>query len=103
MLYMMHQHFLLSLVTVKNKLFVMDDGRNNCEVFDDVGKKFVALSSSCNLSFNKAMYIGNKFMVFQYKRSSVVFYDVNKNKWSEELRVATKDIVGFSCFKMPQY
>ena len=78
MLYMIHQHFLHSLVTVKNKLFVMDEGRNNCEVFDNIGKKFVALCSYNFSSFNKAMSIGKKIMILQYKISLVLFYDVEK-------------------------
>ena len=100
---MINNHSDHCLVTVKNKLFIMDDGRNNCEVFDNVCKKFVALKSTYTLSLNKAMSIGNKIVIFQNDESSVVLFDVDKYEWSGESCEVTKNLVEFSCVKIPQY
>ena len=100
---MINPNYFHRLVTVKNKLLVISDGRNKCEVFDNVCKKFVALQSSYTLNLNKAMSIGNKIIIFQHRRSSVILFDVDKNEWSEEPCEVTKDLGGFNCVKMPKY
>ena len=46
--------------TLKNKLFVMDDVNKNCEVFDNVCRKFVALKPKLIITYNKCLEIGNK-------------------------------------------
>ena len=40
---MINSHKYLSLVVVKNKLFVIGQGTESCEVFDNACKKFVVL------------------------------------------------------------
>merc|ERR1712240_807633 len=42
---MINYHNSHNLAVVKHKLFVIDSRNNKCEVFDDVGKKFIALKS----------------------------------------------------------
>ena len=98
---MINSYYLHSLVSVKNNLFVMDD--ENCEVFDNVCKKFVALKSSYILNWNKAMSIGNKIVIFQHNGSSVVCYDVDKDEWSEESCEVTKNLEAFTSVKIPPY
>ena len=92
-----------SLVVIKDKLFVIGYRNNNCEVFDNVCKEFVALMPSYNLHLSRAMSIGNKIKIFQELRSSVVCYDVDKDEWFEESCDATNTLFCFSCAKMPQY
>ena len=50
---MMNNHYDHSLVVVKNKLFVIDCGRNNCEIYDNVFKKFVSFKHSTFITFNR--------------------------------------------------
>ena len=100
---MINNHKFHSSVVVKNKLFIMDDGKNNCEVFDNVCKKFVTLKSSYTLDLNKAISIGNKIIVFQEFSLSVISYDVDKDKWSKESCEVTEYLELFSCVKIPQY
>ena len=53
-----------SLVTVENKMFVIPFANNNCEVFNNFCKKFVAFKLSHTLFFMKAVSILNKMMIF---------------------------------------
>ena len=93
-----------SLVTVKNKLFVIDGNTNIYEVFDNICKKFISLKSPYGyINLNKAMSIGNRIVVFLHERSSIVFYDVEKDEWSAESCEITKHIDDFSCTKIPCY
>ena len=103
MLYHMSGHSNHSLVTVENKMFVIPYVNNNCEVFDIVCKKFVDFKLPHTLFFIKAMSIRNKMIIFQYNRSSVVCYDVEKDEWSEEICKVTEDLRDFLCVKMAQY
>ena len=94
-----HRH---SLVVAKDKLFVIGRGYNNCEIFDNVCKKFVALKSTYTLNMNKALSIGNKIVILQNDRSSVICYDVDKDEWFEESCDATKNLTCFSSVKVPK-
>ena len=59
-----------NLVVVRDRLFVIGYGDNNCEVFNNDCKKFVALKSPNGyIVLNKAMSIGNRVVVFQKFRS----------------------------------
>ena len=101
---MRNSHSNHSLVTVKNKLFVIDDVTNTCEVFDNICKKFISLKSPYGyFNLNKAMSIGNRIVVFLHERSSIVCYDVEKDEWSAESCEITKYIDDFSCTKIPCY
>ena len=99
---MINNHFLHSLVTVKSKLFVMD-GREHCEVFDNVCEKFVVFKSSTTFRFRDAVSIGNKIVILQNETSSIICYDVNKDEWSQKPCELTKDLEDFSCLKLPLY
>ena len=93
-----------SLVTVKNKLFVIDGNTNICEVFDNICKKFITLKSPYGyISLNKAMSIGNIIVLFLNEKSSTNCYDVEKDEWSDKSCEITKYIDDFSCTKIPWY
>ena len=100
---MINYHDSHSLVVVKQKLFVIDCGNNNCEVFEDFCRKFIALKSSYSLHLSKAMSIGKKIVIFQNNSSLVIYYDVDKNEWFKESCEVTKNLEDFSCVKIPSY
>ena len=100
---MINRHCFHSLVTVKDKLFVIGYGRDMCEVFDNVCMKFVALDSCPILNLNKAMSIGNKIELFQDNSTLMICYDFDKDEWYEESREVTKYIQHFACAKLPWY
>ena len=98
-------------VAVRNKLFVIGSydgqGMNSCEVFDSSCKKFVLLKQfpstlTFDLSFvAKTFSIGNKLVTIGHKSSTVLYYDVEKDKWSEETLNITKNKKYFSCTFIP--
>ena len=94
-----------NLVAVKSKLFVIGSVNRNkpSEVFDSTCKKFVALQSPKFSSFNNALSVESKIYVFQNDESSIFVYDVDKDEWSEEVSVATKNIRWYCCVKLPIY
>ena len=107
-----HDH---SLVVVKNKLFVIGIGRNNCEVFDNCCRKFVAIKSPQvdylhlnqypyhKFYLNKAISIGNRIVAIQHDGSSTFCYDVDKDEWSEEPGPVAEELIGFTCVKIPSF
>ena len=98
-----------SLVVVKNKLFVIGNSTNKCEMYESVGKTFVALKSNLlnNLKIsNKVIKVGNKVYVFSNKYDSSMFflcYDVETNEWSEDLREVTEDLIGYTIVNIPSF
>ena len=102
---MINHHYCHSLVSVKNKLFVIDNKTNNChcEAFDNVSNKFVSLKHPLSINNNKSVSIGNKILVFKENSSSMLCYNVDKDEWSEESCEATKHLKDFSCVKIPSY
>ena len=72
----------LSLVVVKNKLFVISKIEDYCEVFDNICKKFITLQSpQFNwFSINSAFSIENKIFVLHENHSKKNSYDTNKNE-----------------------
>ena len=93
-----------SLVVVKNKLFVIGNRQDSCEVFDSICKKFVMLNSpQLNAPYLQAVPIRNKVVVFQYKTPLVKCYDVDKTEWSDEACEVAKNVIYFSCVKLPRY
>ena len=92
------------LVVVKNKLFVIANGIDTCEVFDSICKKFVALKSpEINVYCLQAFAIRNKIYVFQNYGAAVKCYDVDEDKWSDEACEVTKNVRSFSCVKVPRF
>ena len=98
-----NNHSYHNLVVVKEKLFVVGKEPNFFEVFDNVCKKFVSLKQPPCINFNKSVAIGNKIVVFQENRTTILCYDVDKDEWSEESCEVTKDLSNFSCVKLPWY
>ena len=98
-----NHHRLHSLVTIKDKLFVIDHRVNCCEIFDIVCKKFVSFKHPLYITFNKCVQIGNRIIAFQELTSTILCYDYDKDEWSEELCEVTKDLELFSCVKIPSY
>ena len=94
----------LSLSVVQDKLFVIGQGRQFCEVFDNIGKQFVALESSFCIYFsvNKSIALGNKIIVIQDSVCRAICYDVVDNKWSYELCEIIENYK-FSSVKLPLY
>ena len=92
-----------NLVVVKDKLFVIGNNKDSCEVFDNVCKKFVCLKAQHNFYKGKCAVIGNRVVIFQGNSSSVICYDVNKDEWSEESCEVTKHLQDFALTKLPHY
>ena len=94
-----------SLVVVKNKLFVIGFGSDNCEVFDNCSKKFVEIKPPQTrwMRLNKAISIGSKIYAILGSRSSIICYDVNKEEWLEASCVVPNCFEEFSCVKIPWF
>ena len=94
-------------VAVKNKLFVMG-GRfiNSCEVFDSSNNKFTLLKQPIpapkNFLSNPSgvITIGSKIFVFR-NMGSVTTYDFESDEWSEKTCETTKNLLWFSCARIP--
>ena len=88
---------------VHNKLFVIGLGKDNCEVFDNISRNFVALKNeNVNLrNVNGAISIGNMLYVFQNRTKIVFCYDVVNCKWTT--KTFLHDISYFSCLKVPWF
>ena len=93
----------LSLVVVKNKLFVITKRKDNCEVFDNICKKFITIKSPQLNWFSviSAYTIENKIFVFQDNLSKIISYDTSENEWSEESCRVTKNLRLFFSVKIP--
>ena len=104
--YMMHLHFLLSLVTVKNKLFVIDDFTTHCEVFDNHSNKFVIFKEP-HLFFPQLtetiniFSIGSKLVFFINRKKSVFTYDVLENEWRR--KYLPSKMAGYTCVQVPWF
>ena len=99
-------------VSIRNKLYVLgsNDGQGSkkCEVFDFSCKKFVMIKpfpSTFNFDLNyvfNTFSIGNKIITIGNNSSTALYYDVEKDEWSEETFNLTKDNFFFSCTLIPQ-
>ena len=94
-------------VAVKNKLFVIGGlSTNNCEVFDSNSNKFTFLKHpSRAYEFElydpfKVITVGSKIFIFQ-SNSEVKTYDFENDEWSVKVCEATKNLMFFSCVKIP--
>ena len=90
-----------SLVAVRNKLFVIGNVPQTCEVFDGSLNKFVALKLPPIVYLNEAISFGNKLLIVHNKTQCIIWYNFEKDEWSEELSKAAKRRGGFSCLKIP--
>ena len=96
-----------SLAAMKNKLFVIGENAETCEVFDKISNKFVMIRSPSELSdfigYNRigTVPMGNKVVVFR-NVLSVLIYDTVKEEWYEE-HCDNPDKLSFThCAKIPQ-
>ena len=92
-----------SLVVVRNKLFVIHSHRTNeCEVFDNVCKKFVPFNFTEVNDFKlvKAVSVQNKIVCFQNGRPFIVYYDVENDEWHEDSYDVTKNLYSCSFVKV---
>ena len=105
---MINGRFRNKSVTVKNKLFVIGGlFKYKCEVFDSTTNKFTllkhtSLASGLDLCDpSEVITIGSKIFDFQ-KNNEVKTYDFKNNEWSVKICEATKNIMFFSCVKIPE-
>ena len=99
---MIEQRYDHSLVVVNSKLFVIGGFQTvTCEVFDNNSKTFVSLWSSSSIRYNTALSIGSKILIF--KQSSVVSYDVDTDKLSEETCRTINISNDYSYVLLPMY
>ena len=96
---MVEGKFLHSLVVVKRKLFAIDCG--SCEIFDSSCNKFVILKSFLRPNLNRALSVGSKIFILQFKLPFMIIYDVDEDKWSKELFEVTESLYNFCCVKLP--
>ena len=91
------------LVVVRNKLFVIGNGRDACEMFDKTCKKFVAIKSPPTeiVDLNKAISLGSKILVFRDNETIVLCYDVETNEWSEDTCEVAENLEEYACVKLP--
>ena len=92
-----------SLVVVRNKLFVFGEYTSTCEVFDNNYKMFVAIKAPIYFDTNNAFSIGNQIVIIGDDVSSILCYDIDNDKWSEETSEVTKHHRNFSSVKIPWY
>ena len=95
-------------VAVKNKLFAVGGLKEpTCEVFDSRCGNFVFVATpkpfSRYLNYpGNVMSIGNKLVLFESQLATVLFYDLENDKWSKQSLEVAKD-VDFYCYaKVPQ-
>ena len=92
-------------VAVKNKLFLVGGDRTKtCEVFNSTTNKFCLLKKPERLfessSLTEVISIGTKLNIFCNKGRVIVF-DIDNDEWSEKTCEATKNLLSFSCVRLP--
>ena len=93
-------------IAIRNKLFVVktDYTTDVLEVYDSTCKQFVALQGN---TFFKKNYsdavssIGNTIVLLS-DRSTIICYDIDTGKWSEEIDNRDEYLDDFFCVKVPQ-
>ena len=107
---MIHERCNHSSVGVTNKLFILGSNRYSCEVYDSTCNKFVLLVKSLptlqerHLEIsNKACLIGKKITIFNDDSSTVLCYDTETDKWSEEPCEVTEGIDGICVMRIPKF
>ena len=101
---MMHTKRWHSLVAIRNKLFVIGSYTQKHEVYDSNFKSFVFIKSNSPLNFFvNAISVGNEIIIYGFQTEIILFYDVQKNKWTEKKFKLTKKLSEFCCAKIPQF
>ena len=93
-----------SLVVVNDKLFVISNRRDSCKVYDNNCKMFITIKSpqlKGQYAVNKSYSIGKTIFIFQYESLILISFDSEKNKWSKEPCKVTRNLIRFSCVKVP--
>ena len=94
------------LVSFKHKLYVIGGQSYSCEVYDNTCKKFVIMKPPpIHFNFTNtagAVSMENKIIVFHKKLQLLAFYDITKDKWSEETYESYKSYNFNNCIKIPK-
>ena len=94
------------LVSLKNKLFVIDDFTAHCEVFDNNSNKFVIFKQP-HLFFPQltetinVFSIGSKLVFFINRKRSVFTYDVLENELRR--KYLPSKMAGYTCVQVPWF
>ena len=109
---MIERRFQHGSVAVRNKLFVLGNyltlERESCEVFDSNFGKFVFLKqkpASVTFKLNClhfSFFNGSKIVILGNGPLKALCYDVETEKWTEEMFDTTKDIKTFGCSLIPK-
>ena len=98
------------LVAIKDKLYVVGGGpifTYTCEVFNSTSNKFVLIKpppESCEMYIRwpvAVISIKSKIAIFNDNENSIVWYDVENDKWFIESCEVTRNLSGFCCAKLP--
>ena len=95
-----------SLVVVKNKLYVVGSSTHACEFYDSICKMFVALKSNMSVKYYhsyKAINVGPMIYVFLGNTSTILCFDIETNKWSEESCEITENVYDYSIVNIPKF
>ena len=93
-----------SLVVVGNKLFAIKTTPGKHEVFDNTVNKFVMLKCPLIETFVfKAVSIGNKILMFQRSRPTMICYDVCKDEFTQTPFAITKNLCEYSLLNVPSF
>ena len=99
-----------SLAGVKSKLFVIGNTTKNCQIYDSICKKFVALLSQRSNSFfdfgkfNEVVKVGSTLFVFSRNPSSIVYcYDVERSQWILSSSEFTDNLITKLVAKIPSF
>ena len=94
---------------IKNKLYTIWGFTHTNEVYDSTCEKFVLLKLptyyfSRHLDVPIAVIsIDNKLVVFQRTKNTCLIYDVENEIWSEKPCEVSRNLLCYSCVKVPQY
>ena len=88
-------------IALKNKLFITNGNRKECEAFDPVCNKFVLIKREFNRCINNIFPIGDKILMFFQYSNHVLLYDVENDLVLEKKIEVTEGKRGFTCLKVP--
>ena len=83
---MVYSRQLQGLVEITKELYIIGGFKKEYEVFDSTAKRFVLIITATNAQqdYGATVFsIENKIIVVGSGRNSKIFYDVEKNTWTE--------------------
>ena len=98
---MVHERCCHKSIALKNKLFITNGSRKDCEVFDPVCNKFSLIKRKLELSIVNMFSIGDKILIFLGNTNRVLLYDVENDLVSEKKIEVTEGITDYICVKVP--